>query len=304
YVPHMYGRGGINFALPLLLWWWRRRGGAIFLLVHELYIPWALAPRRLLAAMSQRLMLTMSILAARRIGVSTEMWRRRLAHLFPFRRSCFHHLPTPSNIPPVPMSPSERASLRRQWGLAPDDILLGFFGTLHDSKLVDYIGEGLRALVARGRRARLLCIGPTREELMGALDGIGASERERVLCTGYLSAAEASRHLSAMDLFLLPLVDGVSSRRSSLMAALSHRVPVVATVGSGTDPMLARSEALALSPVGDKGAFIAQVLALADDPERRHRLEMRGWNLYRTQFSWSVVTDRLLRLLRDDGHDG
>ncbi len=303
YVPHMYGRGGINLALPLLLWWWRRRAGAIVLLIHELYLPWSLAPRRLLAAVIQRLMLAMSILAARHVGVSTEVWRRRLAHLFPFRRSCFHHLPTPSNIPPVPMSPPERVSLRRQLGVAPDEILLGFFGTLHDSKLIDYLGESLQALLARGHRARLLCIGPTPSELLRALNGIDASWRERVLGTGYLSAEEVSRYLSAIDLFLLPLIDGVSSRRSSLMAALSHRIPVVATVGPGTDPVLARRAALALSPVGDKAAFVAQVLALVDDPERRHRVGMGGWDLYRTEFSWSVVTDRLLRLLNNDGHD-
>lgn len=297
YVPHMYGRGGINLMLPLLLWWWRWRGGAILLLIHELYLPWSLVPKRLLAAAIQRLMLAMSILAARRVGVSTQVWHRRVRRLFPFWRSRFCHLPTPSNIPRLRVSESEKAWARTRLGLTSDEFVLGFFGTLHDSKLVGYMLKSLHCLHAQNRPVRLLCIGPTPEELQQVMGGVDHPWDDRIVCTGYVDARRVSEYLSLTDIFLLPLSDGISSRRSSLMAALSHHLPIVATSGKGTDPILLNSAAIALSPVEDESAFLKNVRALAADPWRRHQLGEAGGRLYRDQFSWPVVMHRLWSLL-------
>ncbi|MBI3950637.1 MAG: glycosyltransferase family 4 protein [Acidobacteria bacterium] len=297
YVPHMYGRGGVNLMLPLWLWWWRWRGGAVLLLIHELYIPWSLAPRRIFAAVAQRLMLVMSIAAARRVGVSTEVWHRKLERLFPFWRSRFHHLPTPSNIPVAQLSESERTSVRQQIGLASDELVLGYFGTLHDSKLMEYVMESLHRLETAGQRARLLCIGPASEELIQSLNGISHQWNDRVICTGYLESSRVSQYLSVTDIFLLPLIDGVSSRRSSLMAAFSHKVPIVATFGEGTDRTLLESAALALSPVEDESAFLENVCALAADETRRRQLGEAGGKLYQNQFGWPIVIRRLLSML-------
>lgn len=301
YVPHMYGRGGINLLLPLLLLWWRQRGGRILLLLHELYIPWSLRPKRILAAVIQRFMLALCVAAARRVGVSTDVWRQRLERVFPFRRSRFHHLPTPSNVPVAPLTEAEKATVRQQLGLTLDELVLGFFGTLHDSKLMDYVLESLRAVEADGQRARLLCIGPTSQELAQAVNGVSRAPEDRIVCTGYVDARRVSQYLSVTDIFLLPLMDGVSSRRSSLMAALSHRVPVAATIGEGTDRLLRESAAFAGSPVAEKSAFLKNVCALAADGARRRQLAEAGARLYQDQFSWPVVTARLLSLLeRDD----
>jgi len=297
YVPHMYGRGGINLMLPLLLLWWRQRGGHILLLIHELYLPWSLRPKRILAAMIQRLMLALSVAAARRVGVSTDVWRQRLERVFPFWRSRFHHLPTPSNVPVAHLTEAEKATVRKQLGLTWDELVLGFFGTLHDSKLMDYVLESLRAVEADGQRARLLCIGPTSQELAQAVNGVSHAPEERIVCTGYVDARCVSQYLSVTDIFLLPLIDGVSSRRSSLMAALSHRLPVVATIGEGTDHLLHESAAFARSPVEEQSAFLENVCALAADEARRRQLAEAGARLYQDQFSWPVVAARLLSLL-------
>jgi glycosyltransferase involved in cell wall biosynthesis len=301
YVPHMYGRGGINLMLPLLLWWWRWRGGQVLLLIHELYLPWSLKPKRLLAAVLQRFMLALSVAAAPRVGVSTDVWRQRLERRFPFWQSRFHHLPTPSNVPVAHLTEAEKATVRQQLGLASDELMLGFFGTLHDSKLMDYVLESLRAVEADGQRARLLCIGPTSQELAQAVNGVSHAPEDRIVCTGYVDARRVSQYLSVTDIFLLPLIDGVSSRRSSLMAALSHGLPVVATIGEGTDRLWLESAAFAGSPVEEKSVFLKNVCALAADEARRRQLAEAGARLYQDQFSWPVVTARLLSLLeRDD----
>lgn len=297
YVPHMYGRAGINLALPLLLWRWRLDGYRIFLLVHELYLAWSPRPKRMIAGLIQRLMLTMCIAAACRVGVSTQVWQEKLQRLFPLWLSHFHHLPSPSNIPLATVSGAQQAAAREQLGLASDSFVVGLFGTLHDSLLLSYALESLSALQARGHRAQLLYVGPARDELASSLDGSEHGLNQQVICTGYAEPAQVSHYLSLMDVLLLPLVDGVSSRRSSLMAALSHRLPVVTTSGPGTDPLLADSAAVLLSPVADRQAFVANVCALATDKAWRRQLAEAGEKLYRDHFSWSVVTQRLLSIM-------
>jgi glycosyltransferase involved in cell wall biosynthesis len=300
YVPHIYGRAGINLALPFMLWRWRLQDHRILLLLHELYLPWSLKPKRLIAGMIQRFMLTLCVAAARRVGVSTQVWQRKLQRLFPFWQSHFHHLPSPSNIPVTVVTETEKAATRKQLGLAPDGFVIGLFGTLHDSKLMSYVFDSLAALQSRGQRAQLLYIGPSSEELLHSLNGVGQVMSEQVVCTGYADATLVSRYLSVIDVLLLPLVDGVSSRRSSLMAALSHRLSVVTTSGPGTDPLISESAALALSPVADKQAFLANVCALAADTTRRRQLAEAGETLYRDRFSWPVITQRLLSIMGDE----
>src|SRR5262249_28838598 len=67
------------------------------------------------------------------------------------------------------------------------------------------------------------------------------------------------------DLMLLPLTDGVSTKRGTLMAALAHGVPVVGLQGTRTDRIL-RGDALTLTPAGDPAAFARAAVALAGDP--------------------------------------
>ncbi|MCS6804265.1 MAG: glycosyltransferase family 4 protein [Acidobacteriota bacterium] len=299
YVPHMYGRAGINLALPLMLWWWRLHGYRIFLLLHELYLAWSLRPKRMIAGLLQRLMLMMCVAAACRVGVSTQVWQQKLQRLFPMWLSHFHYLPSPSNIPVTIVSDAEKRATRAQLGLAGDSFVVGLFGTLHDSVLLSYVRESLSALQACGQRTQVLYVGPASGELAGSLGSSEHGMNWQVICTGYVEPAWVSRYLSLMDVLLLPLVDGVSSRRSSLMAALSHRLAVVTTSGPGTDPLLTNSAALTLSPVNDQQAFVANVCMLATDQARRRQLAEAGERLYRDHFSWPVVTQRLLSIMEN-----
>jgi glycosyltransferase involved in cell wall biosynthesis len=298
YVPHAYGRAGVNMAFPLALVRERWAGRRLLLLVHELYADLAPFPlRHLLAALAQRAMFALAASAAHGIAVSTEPWMLRLRRMWPTRsrRAPIVHLPSPSNIAPVP---TDRARARQELGLREEEIVLAFFGTLHVSKKRTWLLRSLEALSARGLPTRLLVIGPESQQLL-ALAPTGV--REKVLALGYVDAAAVSRALQASDIFLLPLSDGVSTRRSSLMAALSHGLPVVGTSGRSTDEQLARSGALLLSPADDPDAFLHHVLLLAEDAERRRSLAERGRALYREHYDWPHVVARLLALLRDAG---
>ena len=85
----------------------------------------------------------------------------------------------------------------------------------------------------------------------------------RLHAAGTLAAAELSLHISACDVMLQPYIDGVSSRRTSVMVGLSHGVPVVTTSGRLTETLWAESGAVALAPVEDMAALVTSDGAIA-----------------------------------------
>ncbi|MHA7303586.1 glycosyltransferase [Pseudarthrobacter sp. MDT1-22] len=122
---------------------------------------------------------------------------------------------------------------------------------------------------------------------------------EHALATslGYVSAEHASQMLAASDVFVLPLADGVSGRRSSAVSALAVGATVVTTAGPDTDADLFGAEGVAMSPAGDSQAFAELVLNLARNPENRSNVQAAGKRLFAEKFAWPVVAGLWERLL-------
>src|SRR5207237_8052677 len=71
---------------------------------------------------------------------------------------------------------------------------------------------------------------------------------------------------------LQPYPDGASSRRSGLMAALSHGKPIVTTSGRLTEPLWHETNAVVLSPAGNDSDIITSVDNLLANPAEQKRL--------------------------------
>src|SRR5262249_18302153 len=94
--------------------------------------------------------------------------------------------------------------------------------------------------------------------------------------------------------------DGVSTRRTTLMAALQHGLAVVGTDGHNTDRMLRdANNSLRLTAVGDRDAFAGAVCELAASRGTRAELGSHARSLYETEFDWTVVSGRLIAGLRN-----
>jgi glycosyltransferase involved in cell wall biosynthesis len=119
---------------------------------------------------------------------------------------------------------------------------------------------------------------------------------------GNLPADEVARWLAAADLYLGPFVDGASTRRTTLMSAMQHGLPIVATDGPLTDSILRTSAALRLVPVDRLDLFAQVVRRLVESPDDRKTLGGRGRDLYLKHFDWQVKATQLLRAL--DALDG
>jgi glycosyltransferase involved in cell wall biosynthesis len=112
-----------------------------------------------------------------------------------------------------------------------------------------------------------------------------------LIWTGYASEERISEILLAADLFLAPFEGGISSRRSSLMAALAYGLPVVSSPSQVPTKYFRGGENYFSVPFGDAGALAAAAAGLMEDSGRRARLADGALALAEI-FSWPAIALR------------
>jgi glycosyltransferase involved in cell wall biosynthesis len=206
-------------------------------------------------------------------------------------------IPIGSNIAATPPPDYDRAAWRAQWGVSPDEILLGYFGFLNESKGGEELVEALYTLQEAGVPAKLMMIGgrtgssdTTNQAYADRIDALIAQRQvgDRVLRTGYVPAEDVSAALLAVDACVLPYRDGISFRRGSLMAALAHGRPVITTEPPVELPELKPGENVYLVPPHDPPALSAAVIALWEDPVLAARLAT-GAQALAQNFGWDAI---------------
>ena len=288
WVPFLWGRGGINPWIPRAVLALRRAGIRVVTTVHEPYVPftywkwWAAGP-------IQRLQLWTIVAASHRTAVTIPAWVDMLRRRVPWRRRDIFWLPAGSNVPRAVTSDDARRRQRAEWGLGDDGVVLTLFSPMGSGKLLDWVAQAWRAL-RHDARLRLLVIGPDRPDVRARL---ADAADPRVIDTGYVATDAVSRLLACSDVLLAPFVDGMSSRRTSVISALEHALPVVTTSGRLSDPMFADSP-LVRVPVTSADAFTVEVRRLVADAAERRRLGAAAREFWAAHFAWPVIADRLL----------
>jgi glycosyltransferase involved in cell wall biosynthesis len=107
----------------------------------------------------------------------------------------------------------------------------------------------------------------------------------------------ASELLYASDLCVLPFIDGVTMSRSSLSAAMVHRLPVITTRHTRTEAPLVHLGNIFLVPPRDPAALEDAILRLMDDEPLRNRLRDGATKLAAEWFSWEVAIEKTLKCL-------
>jgi glycosyltransferase involved in cell wall biosynthesis len=301
YVPHGYGYRSLNVAF--CVWLWRRAallGDRVEVMVHEPFSAFGEGSRRQDAgAVVHRLMAAILLRAARRVWVSIPAWERCWRPYALGRRVPFGWLPVPSTVE-VADGVETRAELRARYGVGERGLLVGHLGTYPR-----HVAESLERLwpaVLSGDEPMVgLMLGPGGAELRERVVRAHASLAPRLRATGRLRARELSAHLAACDLLVQPFPDGVSTRRTSVMAGLAHGVAVATTAGRLTEPLWAASRAVALAPAGDARALSETVARLCQDADERARLAAAGRGLYRERFD---LRHTVAALRRDEHTEG
>jgi glycosyltransferase involved in cell wall biosynthesis len=288
YNPFSHGRRGFapGLALAMLRMRCRRSRPTIALMVHETFVD-AKNWRWRLMRIWQRTQLRALQLAADLVLCTIERWSDDLRRSWP--PAPVHHLPVASNLPD---RRDQRQAGRARLGVRADALVLCTFGLDHAGRLTDYILDAAAAVARGGRPVLLLALGTGRRRREPIAPGVTLD------VPGFLGDSEAAGLLAAADMFLAPFQDGVSTRRTTVMAALQHAVAVVGTDGHLTDDQLRRAtDAMRLVAVADRDGFVAAVCALADSTDDRRALAAAGRRLYEDSFDWPVLVDGLLTAL-------
>ncbi|HSH95113.1 MAG TPA: glycosyltransferase, partial [Roseimicrobium sp.] len=165
--------------------------------------------------------------------------------------------------------------------------LLVWFGTLSGAKQFDWMISAWQAVKASGIPVALVALGAS----PALPSGIGSAG---FVPLGHQPPDEVSCVLQIADVVGLPFVDGVSERRGSFTAALSHGCPVVGTLGSNTGPSLrASDDFVGVESAFGREAFVAAVKQLFQSPTRCVRLRHRAKMIYASRYDWPVLMRRL-----------
>ena len=279
--------------VPFCLWLNARRRFPIWVMFHEVAFPirpgqpWQQNMLGRLHGWMARLLLR----SAERIFLSTPAWEPLLRGL---GEPCppMTWLPVPSNLTAWPDA-QETARVRRR--LAPNNALVvGSFGT-YGPLVAALLTAVLPPILDRAPDRLGLLLGRGGDEFASALEAARPSLRGRLIAPGELPEPELAAHLAACDLLIQPYPDGVSGRRTSLMAGLALGVPVVTTEGALTEPLWRDAAAVALAPVDRPSEFVGAAASLLADPGLRADLGRRGRSFYQAHFT----SDGLIRCLRE-----
>lgn len=297
YVPTGFGLRGAN--IPWCRWLLdraRRHRQDVHVMFHEPYFEFTWNPLRQNAlAAAERVMAKLLLRAASRVYVSTDAWRPYLApHVAANSPLSLVTLPIPSAIPRC-VRAADSSERRRQILGSSAGQLVGHFGTF-GSSVAHMLTASLPQLLSRRSKIAALCLGSGSDEFVRALSDAAPILRGRIHGTGRVSASDAASWLSACDLLLQPYPDGVTTRRTSVMAGLINARAVATTSGRLTEAVWAETGAVALAPAHDTDSQVATALSLLSQDHERAALAARGERLYRERFA----LDHTIRTLRGE----
>jgi glycosyltransferase involved in cell wall biosynthesis len=290
YVPNAFGWRGANVPFCRWLLRLRHRGHDVRVMFHEPYFYFGAHPLRNGLAIVQRVMASMLLGASTVTYLSTDTWRRYLTPYAP-AGAMFVTLPIPATV-------GQHRDAARESGwrsrLAGSDSvrLVGHFGT-YGGHVTAILSPVLEQLLTTRANVRVVCVGQGSESYARRYTIAHPSMAGRVTATGPLRTEDVAAVLRACDVAVQPYPDGVTTRRTSVMAALANGVATVTSSGALTERVWRESGAVALADAGDARAHVEQIGSLLDDERRRVALAARGAEIYDSQFSIERTLDQL-----------
>jgi glycosyltransferase involved in cell wall biosynthesis len=288
-----YGRWGLNPYLPWVLRSIKKKLPQVRIAVmfHEDFVPpitWQFRIMRLWQKWQFKQLGSIADV----VFFSIDPWVKKYSNWFPGKPVV--HLPVGANLPRTKMG---RDEARARLGIAPTTLVLGLFGSAHASRMLDRVRAAVEAAREVSGDVLFLYMGANGAAIHAMKLGC------RVLAEGPLPAEEVSHRLHAVDIYLAPFVDGVSTRRGSMMAGLQHGLATVGTLGDLTDDMLRaeNNRSILLAEVASSAAFAAQARRLAEDNALRIRLGTAAREFYNRNFDWEPIASKLLATL--DSYD-
>lgn len=291
YQPGIYGSKWslYNASLPLCCW----RNGRFVTIFHTLYYPSPFSPTRINAFFIAA--------ASHQIIVTNEKHRKELLRLYPKAKNKHHLIPVSSNIIPSDdrwhNRHNIRAHTRKKLGVSDDQILISNFGLVYPEKCLEILIGAAKKLHDADCMVHVLFIGQVPQvsdryyvELKQLIQENDLENH--VTWIHDCPVNEVSEYLLASDIYAIPYKDGLTTRRTSAFAGMSHGLPTVSTFGEGTPKIFVPEENVVLVLPNDVDILFRALLDLVKFPEKREYLGNAARELS-SNFSWKSITQQV-----------
>jgi glycosyltransferase involved in cell wall biosynthesis len=218
------------------------------------------------------------------------------------RRLEVTHVPIAPNIPVARLDGEDVVSaVRASLGLPPDARLAVFFGFLHPVKglagLIEAVAAvrrvvpALRLVVAGGGESHSVH-GGAADAMRRGLQDVARRHgvEQHVIFTGYLPENDVSRLLRAADAAVFPFDAGVTAKSGSLLAALAHGVPTIATSPPGALDRPMEVEGVLRVPPRNTAALADALRLVLSDRALATRLAAAG-RACADRWTWPKIAD-------------
>jgi glycosyltransferase involved in cell wall biosynthesis len=199
----------------------------------------------------------------------------------------------------APLRTAADRSLHQEFGLSPEDVLIGVVSRIARLKGLEYFLAAAPEVLARIPRAKFLIIGDNsfnpeyREELKQQTIRLGI--QDRVIFTGF--RLDVQNILSSLAVSVLPsLKEGLSN---SLLESMAAAVPVVATDVGGNPEVVVDGETGLLVPATDPGALAQAICRVLLTPGLRQTFGQAGRRRVLEHFSNERMIRTVERMYED-----
>ncbi|MBI3378883.1 MAG: glycosyltransferase [Nitrospirae bacterium] len=164
---------------------------------------------------------------------------------------------------------ASRQDIRKTWGIADKDILIGTVGSLIKRKRFRDLIEAFSVITKKTEhpvKCMIIGKGPEKENLMTKV-------KERNLDSSIIFTdfqSDAISHINALDIFVLTSKSEGLPR--VILEAMLMGKPVIASNVTGCNELVIDGETGFLVPVGKTGAIAAAVLGLIENPALRKQM--------------------------------
>ena len=187
-----------------------------------------------------------------------------------------------------------REEVRGDWGLGPDDFVVGTIARLAELKGHDDLLDSLEELMKLRPELKLLWVGDGwwADRLLGRVKEMGLEGR--VITTGLVPSEEIPMFLQAMDVLCHPSYREGLPR--TVTQALLSSTPVIAYDVDGTKEVCLDGETGKLIKPGDLKALREATEWMIDHPTEREEMGKQGQELCREQFATERMVQHLLEI--------
>jgi glycosyltransferase involved in cell wall biosynthesis len=188
------------------------------------------------------------------------------------------------DVEEVPLStPLE---IRQRWDIAPDAPLVVYTGTFEPYQGLDLLLDACRIAAKTHPEMRVLVVGGRPEQVDRAkATAAGAN----AIFAGYQPAREIPAFLEAADILASPRISGTNTPLKIYSYLRSGRA-IVATDMLTHTQVLDQEVAMLVKP--EPHAFARAIVALIDEPQRKHQLAAAARDRARTRYSRDVYVAR------------